>query len=69
MSASLPARNPQGTTTVQVVGGESLFALASRILGDPWQWSRIADLNSVPGIPPDFIVADAGTLLLPAIKP
>lgn len=67
--AQLPVRSPQGTRTIEVLGGESLFDIASKYLGDAWQWWRIFDLNAEPGTPPDFIVQAAGTLMLPAPNP
>lgn len=66
---SLPVRSPIGVKSVQVVGGENLFTLAEFYLGDAWQWWRIAALNGVAGVAPDFIVQSAGTLLIPAVNP
>lgn len=66
---ALPVRSPEGATTIDVVGGESLFDIAGKHLGDPWQWWRIAELNSPPGTPPDFIVRSAGTLMIPQDNP
>lgn len=66
--AQLPVRAPQGVRTIDVVGGESLFDIASREIGDAWHWWRIFELNSQPGDPPDFIVQNAGTLMLPAVN-
>jgi hypothetical protein len=71
---TLPVRSPAGPTGISVVGGENLFHIAARYLGDATQWWRIAALNSFPGEPPDFIVTTAsgapppGQLLLPAVN-
>lgn len=72
--AQLPARNPAGTRTIQVGGGENLFEIASKYLDDASQWWRISDLNRFPGQPPDFIVSQANTisfptLLIPPVNP
>lgn len=66
--AALPIRAPQGARTIDVVGGENLFDIASRELGDAWQWWRIWELNAASGTPPDFIVQFAGALMLPAVN-
>jgi hypothetical protein len=72
---TLPVRSPAGPTSISVVGGENLFYIAARYLGDATQWWRIAALNSFPGEPPDFIVNTAsgapppGQLLLPSVNP
>lgn len=74
MASTLPIRSPQGTLTIQVVGGENLFRLAELYLNDATQWWRIAAVNNFPGEQPDFIlsVADAqrlgNTLQIPAIN-
>lgn len=65
---ALPIRSAQGATSIEVIGGENLFDIASKMLGDAWQWWRIAELNAVPGEPPDFIVSRAGTLLIPPVN-
>lgn len=61
----LPVRSPVGVRSIQVVGGENLFYIASKFLNDATQWWRIANLNAFPGFPPDFIVSGPGTLLIP----
>lgn len=48
--------------TVTVAGG-NLFALASKYLGDPTQWNRIAALNGLT----DFILIGVNTIKLPPI--
>lgn len=61
---SVPSRTPRGTQTIQVVNA-NLFQLAEQYLGDATAWGRIADLNSVPGVAPDFIITGPTTLMLP----
>ena len=71
----LPARSPTGSSQLSVAGGENLFYIASRNLGDATQWWRISEINSWPGQPPDFIVVDSSvlpnpdTLLIPQFNP
>lgn len=60
----VPSRNPRGVRTIQVVNA-NLFQLAEQYLGDATAWGRIADLNSVPGVAPDFIITGPVTLMLP----
>lgn len=49
--------------------------LAELYLNDATQWWRIAELNSFPGLPPDFIVSSTwaallnGVLQIPAVNP
>jgi len=66
---TLPVRSPAGPTSIAVVGGENLFYIAAKYLGDATQWWRIADLNAFPGVPPDFIVSGPGQLLIPPVNP
>jgi hypothetical protein len=66
---TLPVRSPAGPTSISVVGGENLFYIAAKYLGDATQWWRIAALNAYPCVPPDFIVSGPGQLLLPAVNP
>lgn len=60
-----PARAPQGVQTVSVVNA-NLFTLAEQYLGDASQWDRIADLNAVGGVPPDYLITGPVTLAIPA---
>lgn len=61
---SAPTRSPQGARTVSAVNAD-LFALAEQYLGDATQWTRIADLNAVDGVPPDYLVTGPVTLTIP----
>jgi nucleoid-associated protein YgaU len=61
---AVPARSPQGVKTVTVVNA-NLFTLAEQYLGDATQWDRIALLNSIPGVAPDFLVAGPVTIQIP----
>lgn len=61
---TVPARQPQGARTISVVNA-NLFQIAEQELGDATAWGRIADINSVPGVAPDFILTGPTTLILP----
>lgn len=62
-----PARMPQGVQTVSVVNA-NLFTLAEQYLGDASQWDRIADLNAVRGVPPDYLITGPVTLAIPGVS-
>lgn len=61
---TVPARIPIGARTLTVVNA-NLFQVAEQYLGNATAWGRIADINSVPGVAPDFILAGPATLVLP----
>jgi hypothetical protein len=61
---TVPARTPQGARTITVVNA-NLFQVAEEYLGNATAWGRIADINSVPGVAPDFILTGPTTLILP----
>jgi hypothetical protein len=61
---TVPARTPSGVRTITVVNA-NLFQIAEQELGDATAWGQIADINSVPGVAPDFILTGPATLILP----
>jgi hypothetical protein len=61
---TVPARTPAGARTLTVVNA-NLFQIAEQELGDATAWGQISDINSVPGVAPDFILAGPRTLILP----
>lgn len=75
MATTLPTRDPTGTRSVQIVGGENLYRLAELYLNDATQWWRLAALNDFPGEQPDFVISSSdakrlgGTLQIPPINP